>query len=75
MTTVSVVGCAIGGTCRHAADIKIISRHKSEPSFDAIAFILPSLTEYNPRAQQSISEWGHLRDLQLADDDPTGRIP
>lgn len=48
-TQISAVGGVQAGVCRHAAHISIVSRHRSGPTFNTVAFILNSLTKYASR--------------------------
>ncbi|XP_018399549.1 PREDICTED: uncharacterized protein LOC108777215 [Cyphomyrmex costatus] len=72
LTSISAVGCASAGTCRHVAQLQITSRDGLGPAFSTLAYILPSLTKYVPRGTPLSSAWTHLADLTLADADPTG---
>ncbi|XP_011881006.1 PREDICTED: uncharacterized protein LOC105569270, partial [Vollenhovia emeryi] len=74
-TTISAVGGAFAGVCRHAASIIISPREKDKPEFRTLAFILPSLTKYAPRTETSVSNWSHLENIHLADSHPTGSRP
>lgn len=72
VTTSSAVGCANVGTCKFAARVILSPRDGSTPQLSTTAFILKSLTKYAPRITVGLSEWPHLANLYLADDDPTG---
>ncbi|XP_029176753.1 uncharacterized protein LOC114944863 [Nylanderia fulva] len=75
MTSISAVGGVHAGMCRHAANIQLTSRIKSGPVFSTQAFVMRSLTKYTPRRAQFSKSWEHLRNLNLADDNPTGSDP
>jgi len=70
VTSISVVGCVQAGICRHAAQIKITPRDISGPIFNTLAFIMKS--KYSPRRAQFDNACEHLKQLNLADDDPAG---
>ncbi|XP_011883991.1 PREDICTED: uncharacterized protein LOC105571130 [Vollenhovia emeryi] len=74
-TTISAIGGSSVGTCRYATDIKFHSRDRLSPTFSTVAFIMPSLTKYNPPRLTGLSTWAHLQNLQHADDNPTGSEP
>jgi len=75
MTSISAVGCVKAGICRHAAQIQIAPRHKPGPTFNVLALVMKSLSNYFPRRVQLETAWKHLTELTLADDDPTGSDP
>lgn len=74
-TSTSGINCVDAGICKAAAVIHITPRDTPTPTFTTTAYILKSLTKYIPRGAASISEWTHLSNLKLADDDPTGSTP
>lgn len=72
LTSISAVGCTKAGLCRYAANIQILARDRSGPTFSTLAFIMTSLTKYAPRRSSLSNQWSHLSELTFADDDPTG---
>lgn len=75
-TFVSITG--IGGAtsaAKHAARINVSPRDRSGPVLSVTALILKSLTTYVPQRVEPIAEFEYLRDLQLADGDPTSSDP
>ncbi|XP_070149333.1 uncharacterized protein [Polyergus mexicanus] len=75
LTSIAAVEGVNAGICQHATQIQITPRNRSASTFSALAFIMKSLTRYVPRRSQLDGDWGHLSQLDLADDNPTGLEP
>lgn len=75
--TVSVSG--IGGTSvgcvRSAASVTLSPCGPSAISIPVSALILPKITSYVPKATASEGSWAHLKNLELADPDPSSSLP
>lgn len=74
-TSTSGISCVDAETCKTAALVHITPCDQPEPIFTTTAYVLKSLTKYVPRGAPLTSEWTHLSNLKLADDDPTGSTP
>ncbi|XP_026829828.1 uncharacterized protein LOC113563035 [Ooceraea biroi] len=74
--SVSALGGISAGTFRHAVQIRVTPSHASNPTYDTTAVILPkTLTSYAPTDRCNFESYAHLKNLTLADVDPTSSEP
>ncbi|EZA47680.1 hypothetical protein X777_15428 [Ooceraea biroi] len=74
--SVSALGGISAGTFRHAVQIRVTPRHASNPTYDTTAVILPkTLTSCAPTDRCNLASYAHLKNLILADVDPTSSEP
>lgn len=74
-THVSGVGGRSAGHVTSAASIGISPVKSSSPLLHTHAIILKKLCNYTPRAESSLSQWPHLKNLPLADSNPFSDEP
>nr|XP_012215649.1 PREDICTED: uncharacterized protein LOC105668053 [Linepithema humile] len=63
------------GSARSCVQLKLSSRFADKPAFSLLAYSYQRITAYAASRMRPLHEWSHLRDLQLADPDPSSRHP
>ncbi|XP_076301966.1 uncharacterized protein LOC143220111 [Lasioglossum baleicum] len=73
--TVKGAGDAPVGKVKSRVDITIRGADRATPTFTMLALVLARITSYVPRLETDVSAFPHLRDLTLADPDPSRSLP
>ncbi|XP_071582337.1 uncharacterized protein [Temnothorax nylanderi] len=70
--SVSITGIGnTAATAKYAAQIEVSPRDGAEPSLPVTALVLKSLTNYIPQRAETVTHLSYIRQLELADGDPT----